>query len=194
MSALFQTIASDLPVYPSAVAYVAVRAWLTGAPDATTDYALDFSRIDFALQSVGDDRMSVTIPFSIDAIDAVSARPNGDLLLEMRPTYDDGAVGQWFDRVRVDYETLTSSRSHSSASITLVGAASVDYWGAASFTLDVVSRESIISGGLREWQTKLSVNIKPGDAATWAGTPITVGKVIGTLSDTAAAQTITESG
>ncbi len=88
---------------------------LTGDADSVDDIVLPVSNLTARLRSGSDSYLAVTVPYTLAYAAAVSARPNGDLVL----TYVDAAGAH--EVVDVAFETPQVSRGTSSSSIVLTG-------------------------------------------------------------------------
>jgi alpha-tubulin suppressor-like RCC1 family protein len=152
----------EIVLVPAARAY-AVTGYLSGAENATTDYPLPLMSVLITKRSAAVSYYAISMPFSLDLINAISARPDGKIYL-----LRDGAAWEFFNQgFPVFYDVGPFS-----GSIRINGTRQETISGAAAFDL---AAAAVIKDGLNS-QGKLTLDVAPGvydlrptDTITWRG-------------------------
>jgi hypothetical protein len=154
----------------------ATRTWrftVTGDADGLDDVILPISNLSARLRSGSQSYLNVTIPYASAAADAVSARPNGDLILEHIVRDNLGNTLE-FVVVTVALETIQISRGASSSSIVLIGHRQSTNSNPTSHSVAPLSLQTGTTASTMI-VPEYDQNIRPGDTVTGEGVTFEIG-------------------
>jgi hypothetical protein len=152
------------------------RTWrltLTGAADELGDVVLPISNLSARLRSGEASYLNVTVPYTLEYADAVSARPNGDMILE-HIVRDNLGNTMEFVVVTVALETIQISRGASSSSIVLIGHRQSTNSNPTSHSVAPLSLQTGTTASTMI-VPEYDQNIRPGDTVTGEGVTFEIG-------------------
>jgi hypothetical protein len=132
---------------------------LTGGPDGTSDIEIPISSFQTRLRNGDPTYLSVVVP-GREYIDAVNARPNGEMIIEMAYRVD-GAVQYREPIVKVDLEDIRIDEGPTSTSVTLTGHRTESY-SSRTVILQGVAYKSTIDGLIRV-RASIDLFLRPGN-------------------------------
>lgn len=147
------------------------RLTLTGAANGTTDALLPAASVQARLRSGSPSYLSAVIPYTGALADAITARPDGELVLEHLAVLSGGSETAT-EVCRVTLETIQPVISATSGSINLVGHKQTTNSSPTSHAI----RPTITSGQTttRVWScADCDPAIRPGDTVTYNGQSLT---------------------
>lgn len=140
---------------------------LTGTPDATTDIELPAVSVQGRLRSGAQSYLQAVLPNTSTISDAVTNRPNGEVVLTQRVTLSDGSTTD-SEVNRVALETVQESRGVTNRSIVLTGHKQTTNGSPAARTT-IASSVSTTSGKRTVIASGLDPAIQPADTLTADG-------------------------
>ncbi len=150
---------------------------LTGAADGQTDTVLPMESFEARARSGEPTYLRATIPWTTELAQAVTARPNGELVVYRGLRSHDG-LEVTDEILRVDLEDIRIDKGGRKASITLVGHKQTTNQNPVGIELaGAIYRREI--NGLRTYRVAASNWLRPGDTVTLTdvGETLTVGVV-----------------
>lgn len=157
---------------------------LTGAPDGQSDIIIPISSAQGRLRDGDPTYLSVVIPSSTYS-EAISLRPNGEMVLQRGVRLSDGAL-QLEEIARVTLEDIRIDEGARNQSISLSGHATVTNSTPKTVQLTGASYRNIINGSTR-YRCALNNFLRPGDTAEINGESLLVNSItytIGVSSET----------
>lgn len=139
------------------------RAYLSGAPDSTTDLYLQISHASLSMRRYGTSYMSLDIPSSAHPVDDLNDRINGELVLERLLLYTDGSTSSWGEMFRTSFTDFGYDRGPSSASYNLYGQEALTEGEPRLHLLDKVFSETKLKSGERQFRVPPEDNMDPWD-------------------------------
>ena len=167
---------------------------LTGAPDSLDDETIPISSFQARYRSDASTYLSVVIPDGATWIDAVEARPNGELVIKMALATA-GVIYQNDEilRVSLDADGIRYDAGSTSESITLVGHKVESFESPQTIELsDVVYRRQNGDGTITLRCAAPNIYLRPGDTAEYGDDSITVDTISYSIS--VSLQTVEVSG
>ena len=167
---------------------------LTGAPDSLDDETIPISSFQARYRSDASTYLSVVIPDGATWIDAVEARPNGELVIKMALATA-GVIYQNDEilRVSLDADGIRYDAGSTSKSITLVGHKVESFESPQTIELsDVVYRRQNGDGTITLRCAAPNIYLRPGDTAEYGDDSITVDTISYSIS--VSLQTVEVSG
>ena len=143
-------------------------AWsvvLTGAPDATTDLALEALSIQATLRGSSASYVQVVVPYS--QLDDVLLRQNGAIVLNKVVLPAETSA----ELYRVNFNDLRSDVGARSRRITLSGRSEAAFPAGVAVDLVDVIEDSIQESGARSLDVSPFNDVVPGDTVTYDSTP-----------------------
>jgi hypothetical protein len=133
---------------------------LTGTNDDTTDITIPMSSFQSRLRSGDPTYLSIVVP-SVNYAGAVSARPNGELIVYMH-YYSGGLLLQTEEIIRVDLEDINISEGSKSKSIVLTGH-KTQTTGGKTVTLKNPTYRNLYQGKYTYRCATPDIFLRPGD-------------------------------
>lgn len=146
------------------VGTVAYLFTLTGSTDGLDDIEIPITSLQARLRSGDPTYLKVVLPYSSSNAAAISARPNGDLEIDLALLVD----GEYTHRetiISVNFEDVRIDQGPMSQSISLTGHKQETY-GSQSITLINPIYKNSINGELRYRFAEPCVHLHPGDSVT----------------------------
>lgn len=164
---------------------------LTGDADGMDDLVIPISSFQSTLRDGDPSYLACVVPNSVDLIDGIQARTNGEIVVKKGVKYYDGTVNLE-EICRVSYEYLQLNRGGRSDSATISGHKTVSAGTAKVRALTEVSYYGIQTDGKRVYRAAPDLFMRIGDLATYDGQTIVVGQIQHTVNVNMAIMQVTE--
>lgn len=141
------------------------------------DYALPgMKTLQYRMRNDEASYLEVTFPYNSDALNAISARTDDEIIIEMA-AYIDGSESLREELLRADFYSIRYDRGATNQSITLVGYKTRAY-SSNRITLRDVSGETMLADGRMQYRCAWpDFYLRPGDVAVSGSDGITVGSI-----------------
>lgn len=172
--------AGELKFYPDWTALldplqtqIIYTAVLTGSQNGLDDLPLAISSWQSTVQAGRSDYLNVVVPgLTTDLMDAISARPDGEIVVYRGARFEDGTV-QTVELSRAAFQSAAFDRGPGRFTATLSGYRAVVYGDLGTRTLFGVRSMSVSSGGMRV-RCAIDWRLRPGMTAIAAGQSLNV--------------------
>ena len=157
-----------LPAAAYPAAQVIYRCTLTGDQEspALDDLVLPMSSFQCRLRDGDPSYLACVIPSATDYADDISARSNGEIVVEKGYRLQDGTV--FLEEIaRVDFESVAIDRGARSASATITGHKTTSSGTAKERVLSGLSYSGLQADGKRRIRTEVDMFLRPGDTAVY---------------------------
>lgn len=152
-------------------------ARITGAADGLADYEFpSFESAQIRMRTGSPSYLSLVIPYSADVLAEITARENGELVLDMAAVVD-GETPIREELIRANFEYPRYDRGAVNQSITLSGYKTHSFVGGSSVLENVVTAAMDTDGTMRYRCAVPDFFLKPGHVATVDGESFTVDTV-----------------
>ena len=149
---------------------------ITGGGDGTTDIEIPMSSFQARKRSGDPTYLSVVVPFSVATVDALEARANGEMVIEMAYLLD-GVESVREEILRADLEQINPQEGPGSRSITLIGHKTITYANQETQLSDPIYKYTS-DGRLGYRFATPDPYINPGDTAIVGEDEFTVESVV----------------
>ncbi|MEI7635869.1 MAG: hypothetical protein WCJ37_01075 [Syntrophus sp. (in: bacteria)] len=153
---------------------------LTGAPDGIDDLTIPMSSFQSVVRSGEPSYLACVVPNSVDWVDEIIARPNGDLIIKKGYLLYDGTQ-QMEEIIRVNYETLQIDRGAANDSATLVGHKTTTATAPKDWTVDGVTFYGLQADGKRRIRAAMDLFLRPADTVYY-GSGLTDNFIVGSIT------------
>jgi hypothetical protein len=152
-------------------------ARLTGIADGLSDYTFPYLKSGQVRMRTGDPSLlTIVVPYTLEAMAAIAARPNGSLVLEMSASrYGEAPLRE--ELIRADFDTVRADRGGSSQSITITAYKTHSFVGGTAVLENVVSEAMETDGTMRYRCAVPDFYLKPGHTAVYGSESFVVGTV-----------------
>ena len=139
---------------------------LTGAADGVADVLIPISSFQATLRNGEPSYLACVIPNSTDWEDAVTARQNGEIVIQKGYRLADGSLNME-EIARVNFETLRIDRGARNDSATIVGHKTVTATAPKEWAVQGVSYYALQADGKRRIRAAIDLFLRPGDVVIY---------------------------
>ena len=139
---------------------------LTGAADGVADVVIPISSFQATLRNGDPSYLACVIPNSTDWEAAVTARPNGEIVIQKGYRLADGSTNLE-EIARVDFETVRIDRGARNDSATIVGHKTVTATAPKEWAVQGVSYYALQADGKRRIRAAMDLFLRPGDVVIY---------------------------
>lgn len=175
------------------------RLVLTGAPDGTTDVALAMASFQARYRLAAQTCVEAVVPRTTETATAVSARPNGEMVVYGGYRNPSTGAVQWQELLRVTLTRLDTDRGARNASITLAGYADavplVGEYGEPIFvTREMAGVSYSRAGSPNQLRCSVDYFLRPGDTArdAFTGTEVVANSITYLVSPSRQEMTVSD--
>lgn len=180
----------SVPDVEQITAKLIYRCILTGVDDGLADVVLPMSSFQMRLRDGDPSYLSCVIPDSVTYEPYITARTNGDIVIQKGYVFSDGTE-QMEEIARVNYESIQVNRGANNDSLILTGYKTVTSSAVADRTISGVSFYALQADGKRRVRGHLDLFLRCGDNCIY-GTGIGEYFTVGQISAWVSADPVTE--
>lgn len=179
---------------PSTVSWrMAYRLTLTGAADGKSDVVLPMASFQSRARSAAKTYIGAVVPYTDEHAQAVSDRPNGQMVIEAGPVFANG-VEALTEILRVDLDFVETDKGAKNRSITLHG-----YYDATvrpALTRQLAGVSYVRTGETNMIRASVDIWLRPGDQAVdpETGLSLTADTISYVISPTRQEMTVADRG
>ena len=166
---------------PPRISALLFAAYVDGAENSLPDYGVHLSTFQCTRRHSSRSYYSIVSPFSQALIDAISARPDGQFIIQQWPVFTDGTHG---DRVAFESFNVGSARPSigpSSASVVVTGTRQKTYSAPLTHFIDASDihawEEDSSQDMVMDVTPRYAASINPNDTIIWGGKIIHVREI-----------------
>jgi len=175
----------------AAATHTAYRLVLTGSADGKPDVVLPMTSFQSRLRQNDPTYLGAVVPNAVLHGQAVTDRPNADMVVESGLVFPDGRATLWEEIARAGLDDIRIDSGPESSSICLEGRKNITHQGRQLIILKDVQTLSC-SGGKHRVRASIDRFLRPGDLVQAGEITFTAGVIVHTVDVTSQYMDVTE--